>query len=107
MSLICGGTRNRRITIQQLTLSTGTPDPVETWTAWATFWAERMDTRGREVFAAAREEIERVGVFRIPYKSGLRGDMRISDSEGLWDIESIAEIGYREGWEILAVKRGD
>lgn len=104
----CASRRNRRITIQTLTRSTGTPDPVETWATWAQVWAERMDMRGRETFTAAREEINRVAQFNIDYRSGLRGDMRILDSDGFtWDIESIAELGYRKAWEITAVHRGD
>lgn len=107
MSIVCAGNLNRRITIQQKALSTNTPDPVETWSTWATVWAERMDTRGRETFAAAREELERHTVYTIRYRAGLRGDMRIVEGADQYDIESIAELGFKEGWEISAVRRGD
>lgn len=111
MGVLAAGRMNRRITIQQLALSTDTPDPVESWSAWATVWAERLDTRGREVFVADREEGERSATFRLRYRAGLTSDMRLVESdwsqEGdpFWDIESIAEIGFREGWEVLAVRR--
>ena len=111
MGMIASGRLNRRITIQQRALSAA-PAPVETWSTWAEVWAERMDTRGQETFSAGREETERTAVFRIRYRSGLKGDMRIVESDwtvegdSFWDIESFAEIGFREGWEILAVKRG-
>ncbi|HEX9768436.1 MAG TPA: phage head closure protein [Kiloniellales bacterium] len=107
MGLLNAGDMDREVTIEQRSLSTGTPDPVETWTTWATVWARRLDRTGMEVFRAGREEREGATVFRLRWIAGLSAEMRLVEDGVVYDIQSIAELGRREGWDVLATRRGD
>jgi SPP1 family predicted phage head-tail adaptor len=99
------GRLDRRIELRHRT-TTRTEASGQTVEAWpveyATVWAEKFDLRGREYFAAQQVTAEVTTRFRIRH----RGDVLMTDRiacEGLsYNINSIAEIGRREGLEILA-----
>jgi SPP1 family predicted phage head-tail adaptor len=94
---------DRRITIRE---RVGTPDgaggETVTWTARATVYADRRDVSAREQMLSQQMVATGSVVFRIRYRS----DVVLTDSilcDGIsYDIQSIAEIGRREGLEILA-----
>lgn len=71
---------NRKITIQQVT---NTVDPegifVETWTDFATVWANRKPLSGREYFEAAAINAEKTVKYRIRYRRGIKANMRLFD----------------------------
>jgi len=46
------GQRDKLVTIQQMTLSTSTGFPVETWTTLRTAWMGRLDVRADERFTS-------------------------------------------------------
>lgn len=99
---------DRRITIEEPT-STLAADgqPVDSWSTYREVWAEIKYGRGSEYFTAAQELAEQTATFRIWYDSGITKKMRISYNSLYWDILSIAELGYREGLEIIAQAQGD
>lgn len=97
------GRLNRRIIIQQATeVQDAHGQPVQTWTAYKTCWAEYLPKRGREFFAADQTIAEADAVFRIRYDSGVTRKMRISFGDDYYDITAISEIGYKEGLGIAA-----
>lgn len=101
------GNLDREITIEAVTESrTSTGAVTQSWATFATVWAERRDVRASEQFKAAREMAECATVWRIRYLPGLTEKHRINDGAQYWDIDAIAEIGRREGLEILAMRAG-
>ncbi len=96
------GRLDRKITIETPTdVQSGTGVVTQTWATFATPWAEVRPVRGQERFAAAQVAGEIDQVFRIRWLSGVTRKMRISYDSLTWDIIDIAEIGRREGLEIL------
>jgi SPP1 family predicted phage head-tail adaptor len=96
---------NRKITIQQWTADSPAQDsygaPSGSWETYATPWAEKIDQKGREFFNGGVVG-EVTTVFRIRYDSGITSKMRISYNSEYYDIKSIAELGRREGQELIA-----
>ena len=96
------GRLDRRITIEQPTAAVNTfGEPVQTWADLATVWASVRAKSGREFFAGG-EQATADTVFRIRYRSDVTRVMRISYGGAVYDITAIAEIGRREGLEIIA-----
>ena len=101
------GAMDREITIEAVTETrTATGAVSKSWATFATVWAERRDVRASEQFKANREMAERATVWRIRYLPGLTEKHRINDGVQIWDIDAIAEIGRRDGLEILAMRAG-
>lgn len=96
------GRLDRRITIEQYTVTRdsygGEP---KSWSTWATVWAEKRDKKGREYLEQSGEHTERETVFKIRYQDGLSTDMRILCDGRYYDIIGLAELGRREGWEVI------
>jgi SPP1 family predicted phage head-tail adaptor len=100
------GAMDRRIRIEQATTSAdGYGQPIETWSLLAEVWAEVAPLRGRELWAAQQVNAELTTRFRIRYRSDVTEKMRIICEGTEYDIESIAEIGRREGLEIMATAK--
>ena len=98
------GRLNRRITIQEPTESQGTTgQAVPSWATYRTVWAEVKQRTGKESFDADQMVAETNTIFKIRYLTGLTRKMRISYGGDYYGIESIAEIGFKEGHEIRAV----
>lgn len=94
---------DRRITIEQNTPTRSAAGAeVEAWATLATLWAEVNPRGGRETFAAQATQAETTTVFRIRFRSDIARKMRINYGGNLYDIASIAEVGTREGLDILA-----
>lgn len=68
----------------------------------ATCWAEKRDLTGRELLAAKQVVASAQTKFRIRYRTDFDTTARIVYGDRVYDIEHIAEIGRREGLEILA-----
>ncbi len=70
--------------------------------AYVTIWAEKLDQRAREYFAAQSTQAEATTRFRIRW----RADVVMTDRlvlDGLnYDIVQISEIGRRQGLELFA-----
>lgn len=94
---------DRRIQLQRRSLAQNSfGEQIETFTTYATVWAEKLDARGREFFAAQQFNGELTTRFRIRW----RGDVQMTDQivyDGLnFNITQIAEIGRKSGHEIFA-----
>lgn len=97
------GNLDRRIVIEKNAASQNSfGEPEESWSTFATVWANVRPVRGNEQFASDQRRAERQSIFRIRYLSGLTEKMRISHDSAYYDIEGIIEIGRREGMEITA-----
>ena len=95
------GRLDRRIIIQQKTVTFDSfGDETESWTELSTVWANVIVKSGRESFNNDQEIAERTVIFRIRYLSTVTERMRISYNSVFYDIESIKELGRREGMEI-------
>ena len=73
-----------------------------TWATFATVWAKVTPTRGRETVAADQMVAQADTVFRIYWLSGVTTKMRVSYDSQYYDILYPAEIGRREGLDVLA-----
>lgn len=94
---------DRRITIETAIESKeNTGEITYTWIVFATVWARYMPIRGREYFAAQQINASIDATFRIRYIPNLTTVHRIKWDGKLWDIQSIIEIGRREGLDIMA-----
>lgn len=99
------GKLDRRITIQS---RVETPNSIgEVVISYATFaqvWAEVVPLRGREYFTAAQTVPEAQLRIRIRYMTGVTEKHRIVYEGVNYDILHIAEIGRKEGLEIMVKK---
>lgn len=73
-----------------------------TWSTYATVRAQRLDLIGREYFATRQLQSEVSTRFRIRYRSDVLVTDRLQSDGRNFDIHSVAEIGRKEGLEILA-----
>lgn len=76
--MLNAGELDQRITVQT---PASTVDALgqrtETWTDVATLWAQAQPLRGREFFAAGQVQSEAAVRFRIRYRTGIDGTMRV------------------------------
>ncbi len=72
------------------------------WQDVATVWASKVESLSLEAMRADQAaQAEAAAVFRIRYHPNLRAELRLVDDQSLvWNIESIAEIGRRDGIEL-------
>lgn len=103
------GDLDRRVTIEAVTIA---PDSagqaVEVWTAIATVWAAVWQLSATERAARPQAAAEEVRRFRIRWASAFTptpGGHRIVFAGRAYDIQAVAEIGRREGWDITATAR--
>ncbi len=101
------GKLDRRITIQESVRGVGAAygEPTQTWTDWATVWANVYSGAGRELEAARQITAEIDTQFQIRYVAGLKPTMRISYEGRIYDIYRIEEVGRRNRWNIWAKAR--
>lgn len=104
---LAAGTLDRRITIQRRT-TTEDPlygTPVETWSDFATVWANVQDmlpSRG-EAIADGLSVGRRPCRIRIRYRADVTSDMRVRfGTRTLRIVTMPAEIGRRDGLEFMA-----
>jgi SPP1 family predicted phage head-tail adaptor len=100
------GKLDRRITLQRSTQGQGLHgEPIETWSDFATVWANAYSGSGRE-FSAARQVNAEVSMqFQIRYLDGLTTTMRILFEGKFFDIDRFSEVGRRERIDIFAKAR--
>jgi len=101
------GELDRRITIQQNTVSAGSEygEPQDSWTTFATVWADVVPMVGRELAQAQQISGEVTTKFIIRWLSGVQDNMRISYNSQYYDIFRVHELNRREGVEIWARAR--
>jgi SPP1 family predicted phage head-tail adaptor len=103
------GTLDRRIIIQTCVATTkdASGGTTETWSDFGTFWAEKRDLTGREFLAAGQLNAEVTTRFRMQWRTGIDVKQRILLDGFTYQIVNVAEIGRRDGLEILARARSD
>jgi head-tail adaptor len=103
------GERNRYVTIQQATDTTGaTGYPTETWTLLATFFAARYDQTGLERWKAEQEEGTQIVRWELPFVASMDPESvnvvknrRVIYNGMVFDILASSLIGMREGIELI------
>jgi SPP1 family predicted phage head-tail adaptor len=101
------GRLDRQITLLQRTLTRDTSgSAVESWQGVALLWAEVKETTAREFFASQQKTSEVSRVFIIRYRDGIDSHShRVLYRGESHDIDSVVEIGRREGLELRATHR--
>lgn len=108
------GERDRLVTIQMLAESKGLSNyPVESWQALTTVWASRGDMGGTEQFAENQQSAPYQVVFTIPWMDSMDPDLvnvpkarRLVVKNRVYDIVGAAEVGRRNGIELMTVSGG-
>lgn len=104
------GERDREVTVQALTETTGASGfPVETWaTLIESYWCSKMDIGGRERFAADQLSAPYTTRWEGPFEAALDPETvdvpktrRLSYQGRFYDIVDAQMIGRREGVEFL------
>lgn len=96
------GKLDRRVTLQTLTVTRDSYGAaIESWTDLDTVWAEVIPLKGREYFTAAQIVAEKMLKFRIRYRTDLTETMRIVYAGQTYDVQYMAEIGRRAGFELM------
>lgn len=97
------GALDRKIIIESTSESRGAFGEVtDTWATYATLWAQAIPISGKERLASDRTVAVRGYKFKTRWISGVTAKMRVSYDGEYWNIIGIAEIGRREGLEIIA-----
>jgi SPP1 family predicted phage head-tail adaptor len=87
-----------------LTRDPNSGEQLETWpAAYAEVWAEKKDLRGREFFAARTVNSELTTTWKIRHRTDVLMTDRLVYDGLVYTINSIAEIGRREGLELQAM----
>lgn len=98
------GRLDRRITIQGKSITqSDSGEEVVTWGVVATVWAEKIENRGDERFAARQIVGHAVRTFRFRWSdtvSEVSTEHRIVFDGRSFDITDVREIGRREGIEV-------
>lgn len=101
------GALDRLVTIQRATyVQNEYGEEIATWGDLATVYAEVRQRNGREFFAAASTQAEKLVVFFIRYIPGLTVLDRVSYSGSLHNIQEVREIGRGDGIELHTVAAG-
>lgn len=98
------GRLDQRVTIERKTATrAANGEEVVAWSALDTVSAEVKQLRGKEFFAAAQMQGAVDHQVRLRYRSDITRDMRLNWHGQLLDIVGIAELGRREGLEIMCI----
>jgi SPP1 family predicted phage head-tail adaptor len=97
------GELDRRVSLQHRTITrNGSGESVATYAGFATVWAGKKDLRGREYFAAQQVNGELQATWTIRWRSDvLVTDRLVDDAGATFDITHVAEIGRREGLDLV------
>lgn len=100
--MIQAGKLDRRVTIQERTVARDAAGgETVTWVDRATVWAAKVDVTGRELLMASQMVETAQARFRIRYRSDVEQTDRVVYDGVAYDIQHKAEIGRREGLELL------
>ncbi len=103
------GPRNRRLVIERRAeIGRDTyNEPIFGWAEWCSAWAAVYYGTGTEQREAAQTSASQAASFEVLSNSKTRALMvtdRIAFDGGLWDIQSLAQLGFGEGVRISAVR---
>jgi SPP1 family predicted phage head-tail adaptor len=105
VSTVQGWRMDRRITIlvpDEAPARGSAGSAIPGYSALAEVWAERRDLSGRDVIAAAQTIATAQCRYRIRWLDGFDTRARVQEGDTVYEIQHIAELGRREGQEILA-----
>lgn len=100
------GALRHHIVIQQVTeTQTGSGELTESWSTFATVWADMQPLTAREIYQMDQDAAERTTRFVIRYLAGVLHKMRISYDSRIFDIRTVINIkGRQRSMEIIAVE---
>lgn len=99
------GELNRRITIQEKTVTRGTSGgEAFTWTDKVLLWAQANDEGGKEVVENEALITVHLMDFVLRYRTDLDTEMRIIYNTKIYEILSIDELGFKVGLKITTQK---
>jgi SPP1 family predicted phage head-tail adaptor len=110
--MIKAGELNKRITIENYTPLSGLGQSLSgsykrAWSTYITVWAKVEETGGSET--DADDVMLAVSTAKITIRKDtsnpVDATMRIDYDGYYWDITSVTEVGFNEGYEIIARKR--
>jgi SPP1 family predicted phage head-tail adaptor len=106
------GERDRPVTIQQRTSSTGDSGfPIEPWTTLATpIWMRKLDLRATERFTADQLAVKGDTQWEMGYREDMDPELvdvpaerRLLYQGRTYDITQASQIGRREGIELITI----
>lgn len=102
------GAMNDRITLQRAAITEGSDStfPAESFTDLATVWAKFRPTGGREFREGSVATAEERATFSILYREDLDEADRLIFAGRIWNIVSVARVGWKEGLDINASSTG-
>lgn len=109
--VLLAGKLDRRIRIERSQPSDNGYNETEAWEELATVWAQFIPSAGKEAREQLGREASLPASFRIRWSTMVKGvapggyRLRYPVDGQAWDIKSVAEIGRREGLEIIALAR--
>lgn len=96
------GPLDRRIELQSRTTAKDSyGEEVISFTSLAFVWASKRDERGREFLASNAERAEAMTIWAIRWRSDVKAQDRLVYATVQYDIESISELGRRDGLELI------
>lgn len=96
------GRLDRRVTLRKRSVSrNATGEQVATFSDLATVWAEKLDIAGREYFSAQQVQSGVTSRWRIRWRTDVTVLDRIRFNGIEHDIQHVAELGRRDGLELL------
>lgn len=100
--VLAAGDLDRRVTLlhRTLTKDTQTGEQKESWSSYATVWAQKLDLRGREFFAGQQMRYELTTTFRIRYRTDVAVTDRLTWNGLTYSIHGLSEIGRKVGIEL-------
>jgi SPP1 family predicted phage head-tail adaptor len=102
------GPLDRRVTWQRATSTKdGLGADVPTWATVFETWCAKVATRGLEQVASADTIEEQTATLQLRWRPGLLPTDRVVFEGRNWRIQSLAELGRREGVEIIIRTRVD
>lgn len=106
--MLNAGRLDRRLDLQQRTITRDAAGgEIVSWVALATVWAAKRDITGRDRLRADAKTAESSTAFTIRYRADLAVTDRVVYAGTPHDIQHLAELGHKEGLEILCKLPGD
>lgn len=99
------GKRDRLVTIELKTIAQDEfGQEIETWASWRPVWMGKRDIKANERIRANQVLAEEAVVWDSEWVKDLNAsDYRLNYEGQVYDIKGIAEVGRREGWEIISM----
>jgi len=103
------GFMNRKIVIEQPTYATDAQNHqyVSGWTTYKSIWASWVHAVSTEVFDSGQMVAKDTYDWRVRFLDvpDLKMDMRISYNSEYYSIVSIKELGVREAYQLITIRR--